>query len=146
VWFGAYNQIHSKKGELTMLKTIAAYSGLAVTDIAKAKEFYTGILGLSIDDEKMGLQLNLGGGGKLFIYEKPDHIPANFTVLNFIVENIDIGVEELKYQGVVFEHYDNLPDTQDEKGILRGLATNHGPDIAWFKDPSGNILAIFQDS
>jgi catechol 2,3-dioxygenase-like lactoylglutathione lyase family enzyme len=129
-----------------MLKAIAVYSGLAVTDIAEAKEFYTVILGLSIDDEKMGLQLNLGGGGKLFIYEKPDHVPANFTVLNFVVENIDSGVDELKSQGIVFEHYDNLPGAQDEKGILRGIATNHGPDIAWFKDPSRNILAIFQDS
>jgi hypothetical protein len=65
--------------------------------------------------------------------------------LNFVVGDIDEAVDELVKSGVVFERYDNMPGPQDEKSILRGLAANQGPDIAWFKDPAGNILAVLQD-
>lgn len=129
-----------------MLKTIETFSGISTNDLAKAKEFYIGVLGLTLEDEMMGLQLKLVGGGKLFIYEKPDHKPADFTVLNFVVEDIDAAVDELKSQGVTFEIYDNMPMPQDEKGIARGKAANQGPDIAWFKDPAGNILSVLQPS
>jgi hypothetical protein len=93
----------------------------------------------------MGLQLKLPNGGALFIYPKTDHQPATFTVLNFVVENIDDAVNDLVRLGVRFERYDNLPAPQDEKGIARGLSAHQGPDIAWFKDPSGNILSVLQD-
>lgn len=128
-----------------MLKAQAAFAGLSVDDLAKAREFYTKTLGLELSDDKMGLNLELPGGGGLFIYDKPNHQPATFTVLNFVVENIDQAVDSLTAAGVKFEHYDNMPAKPDEKGILRGLAANQGPDIAWFKDPAGNILAVLQD-
>lgn len=128
-----------------MLQAKAAFSGLSVNDLDKAKEFYTQVLGLALDDETMGLQLSLPAGGKLFIYPKEDHRPATFTVLNFVVRNIDEAVEELVKQGVSFERYDNMPGAQDEKGIVRGRSAGQGPDIAWFKDPAGNILAVLQD-
>src|ERR1700756_203454 len=127
-----------------MLKALAAFSGISVTDLAAAKEFYVGKLGLELKDDSMGLQLDLPGGGQLFIYEKPDHQPASFTVLNFVVEDIDETVDHLvKDHGIEFEHYDNMPGGgQDEKGVARGKAAGMGPDIAWFKDPAGNILAV----
>lgn len=128
-----------------MLKAQAAFSGISVDDLSKAKQFYTQTLSLALEDETMGLRLKLPGGGSLFIYDKPNHVPATFTVLNFVVENIDEAVDELGKSGVSFERYDNMPGEQDEKGILRGLAAGQGPDIAWFKDPAGNILAILQD-
>lgn len=128
-----------------MLKSKAAFSGLSVDDLAKAKQFYVDVLGLSVDDESMGLQLSLPSGGGLFIYAKDDHQPASFTVLNFVVESIDDAVDELTKSGVTFEHYDNMPGKQDDKDILRGLNAGQGPDIAWFKDPAGNILAVLQD-
>lgn len=128
-----------------MFKVEAAFAGLSVDDLAKAKEFYTKTLGLTLADDKMGLDLELPGGGGLFIYDKPDHQPASYTTLNFVVTNIDEAVDALTTAGVKFEHYDNMPAPQDDKGVLRGLATNHGPDIAWFKDPAGNILAVLQD-
>jgi catechol 2,3-dioxygenase-like lactoylglutathione lyase family enzyme len=128
-----------------MFKAQSSFSGIAVTDLAKAKEFYTKSIGLTLDDEAMGLHLKLPGGGELFIYEKPDHQPANFTVLNFIVEDIDEAVDGLNELGVNFEHYDSMPGAQDEKGILRNGGFNPGPNIAWFKDPSGNILSVIQD-
>jgi catechol 2,3-dioxygenase-like lactoylglutathione lyase family enzyme len=128
-----------------MFKAQAAFAGISVNDLAAAKEFYAKALGLELADEKMGLDFELPGGGGLFIYDKPDHQPATFTCLNFVVGNIDEAVDALVSAGVKFEHYDNMPAKQDEKGVLRGLAANQGPDIAWFKDPAGNILAVLQD-
>lgn len=127
-----------------MFKAVAAFSGFSVNDQAKAKEFYTKILGLELQDDQMGLNFKLPGGGSLFIYPKEDHQPATYTVLNLVVEDIDQAVDELTSQGVQFEHYDNMPFKQDEKGIARGRAAGQGPDIAWFKDPAGNILSILQ--
>ena len=128
-----------------MFKAEAAFSGFSVNDLAKAKEFYSKTLGLESGDETMGLELKLPGGGSLFLYPKEDHQPATFTVLNFVVSSIDDAVDQLKESGVSFEIYDNMPAKQDEKGILRGLAAKQGPDIAWFKDPAGNILSVIQD-
>lgn len=128
-----------------MFKAQAAFSGISVNDLDKAKQFYTETLGLELDDETMGLQFKLPNGGGLFIYPKPDHQPATFTVLNFVVEDIDKAVDELMENGVTFEHYDTMPGGQDAKGIARGLAAHRGPDISWFKDPAGNILAVLQD-
>jgi catechol 2,3-dioxygenase-like lactoylglutathione lyase family enzyme len=128
-----------------MFKADTAFSGISVKDLAVAKEFYTKTLGLEIEDETMGLDLRLPGGGKLFLYPKEDHQPATFTVLNFVVKSVDDAVKELASQGVEFEHYDNENMKTDEKGIARGKAQNMGPDIAWFKDPSGNTLAVLEN-
>lgn len=126
------------------MKTKAAFSGFSVNDLAKAEEFYTEILDLKIDDEGgMGLQMHLPNGGTVFVYSKDDHQPATFTILNFVVDNIDEAVKELKDKGVTFEHYDGMTD---EDAIARGIAANRGPDIAWFKDPAGNIVSVLQDS
>jgi predicted enzyme related to lactoylglutathione lyase len=122
------------------------FSGFSTDDLAKAKEFYVNTLGLKIADEKMGLTLSLPGGAQLFIYEKEDHQPATFTVLNFVVDDIDKEVEELKGKGIKFEEMDFGGGAKtDEKSIMRGKAANQGPDIAWFKDPAGNFLAVLED-
>ena len=126
-----------------MIKAQASFSGISTDDQKKAKEFYTKILGLEVIDEDMGLQFKLPGGGRLFIYEKDNHEPATFTVLNFIVDDIDEAVGGLVKQGVKFEKYEGFH--QDEKGIARGIEAKMGPDIAWFKDPAGNILSVLQD-
>ena len=128
-----------------MLNAQAAFSGLSVNSLDEARQFYVQVLGLILDGENMGLQLRLPNGGRLFVYEKSDHQPASFTVLNFVVSNIGEAVDELGSLGVTFERYEDMPGVQDAKGILRGLAANQGPDIAWFKDPAGNILAVLQD-
>ena len=128
-----------------MFTAQTAFSGFSVNDLEKAKQFYTEVLGLALKSETMGLQLQLPNGGELFVYPKEDHQPATFTVLNFVVENIDETVDQLVQQGVQFEHYDNMPGQQDEKGIARGLSAGQGPDIAWFTDPAGNILSVLQD-
>lgn len=129
-----------------MFTTQAAFSGVSVDDLDKAKAFYSDVLGLKLDDDTMGLHFQLPGGGQLFVYQKDDHQPAAFTFLNFVVENIDAAIDELTGSGVKFERYDNMPEPQDEKGVLRGLSAKMGPDIAWFKDPAGNILSVIQDA
>jgi len=96
---------------------------------------------LNIDRDGVGLRLHLPGGGSVFVYSKKDHQPATYTILNFHVGDIDAAVDELTRQGVRFEHYTDGPKT-DAKGILRAKAANMGPDIAWFKDPAGNFLAV----
>lgn len=128
-----------------MFKAKAAFSGFSVNDLSKAKEFYTNVLGLKLDNEEMGLTFQLPGGGKMFVYPKDNHTPATFTILNFVVDNIDEAVEELVKNGVKFEHYDMPEIKTDAKGIARGIANKMGPDIAWFKDPSGNILSVLQE-
>jgi predicted enzyme related to lactoylglutathione lyase len=121
-----------------------AFSGFSVDDLAKAKEFYGSTLGLEVEQDEMGLTLKVGDGNNIFVYPKPNHEPASFTVLNFPVDDIDKTVEGLTDKGVKFEHYEGELQT-DEKGIARGKAAGRGPDIAWFKDPAGNILSVLSD-
>ena len=127
-----------------MVKTKRAFSGFSVNDLAAAKKFYAATLGLKIEDDGVGTRLQLPGGGTVFVYPKRDHQPATFTILNFVVDDIDAAVDDLTGRGVRFERYDDGPK-QDEKGILRGRAQNRGPDIAWFKDPAGNVLSVIQE-
>jgi len=127
-----------------MLSPTAVFSGFSVSDMEKTKEFYGTTLGFKVESDPKGLHIELPGGGQVFVYQKDNHEPASFTILNIVVANIDSAVDELLKLGVTFERYENMP--QDERGIARGLAANMGPDIAWFKDPAGNILAILQDA
>ena len=122
-----------------MFANTKAYSGFAVDDIEKAREFYEGTLGIRAEvlDEDNGLLiLHLAGDRPTLIYRKPDHTPAAYTILNFPVDDVDAAVDELAKRGVRFERYDGFD--QDEKGIAR----SGGPVIAWFRDPAGNILAV----
>ena len=115
-----------------------AFSGFAVDDIDTARAFYSDTLGIRTTEEHGLLTLHLAGDRPTMIYPKPDFEPATYTILNFPVEDIDATVDELTARGVEFERYDGFD--QDEKGIARG----QGPDIAWFKDPAGNILSVIQ--
>lgn len=127
-----------------MFRAKTAFSGFSVDDLAKAKEFYTKTLGLKAEDRVGGMRLSLPGGYTVWAYPKDNHQPTTYTMLDFVVNDIDEAVDELERLGVSFERYEGM--SQDEKGISRGLSHNMGPDIAWFKDPAGNILAILQES
>ena len=124
-----------------MLADSKAFSGFSVDDLDKAETFYGGTLGLGVDraDEMHILRVRFAGDRHAIVYEKPDHQPATFTVLNFPVRDIDTVVDGLAARGVVFEHYDGFG--QDEKGVMR----DRGPLIAWFKDPAGNILSVVEE-
>ncbi len=123
-----------------MFKDTKAFSGFSVDDVQKAKAFYGQTLGLDVSEANGLLNLRVAGGTEILIYPKPNHTPATFTILNFPVDNIERAVEELTKRGVRFEVYDNT----DEKGIARGKQAGNGPDIAWFKDPAGNILSVLE--
>lgn len=121
-----------------------AFGSFSVDDLGKAKVFYSKTLGLDVrEQEGMGLVLRLGGGAEVFLYPKPDHEPAGFTVLNFAVDDIDEVVDGLSARGVRFERYPGFK--QDEKGVARSPSAEQGPSIAWFKDPSGNVLSVLQE-
>jgi catechol 2,3-dioxygenase-like lactoylglutathione lyase family enzyme len=125
-----------------MLTDSRAYSGFAVDDLAKAREFYGETLGLRTEvlDESNGLlSIHLAGGRDTLVYVKPDFEPATYTILNFPVDDVDEAVDALAARGVAFERYEGFE--QDDKGIARG----NGPDIAWFKDPAGNILSVLKE-
>jgi catechol 2,3-dioxygenase-like lactoylglutathione lyase family enzyme len=125
-----------------MFTNSKATSGFAVNDLQKAREFYEGTLGLQVEelDAEHGLtRLKLGGGGEALMYLSADMRPASYTMLNFEVDDIEAAVDELSARGVSFERYEDFQ--QDAKGIVRG---GPGPSIAWFKDPSGNVLAVLE--
>ena len=123
-----------------MFKKTRAFSSFSVDDMQKAKEFYGQTLGLEVSETEEGLGLKIAGGGAVFLYPKPNHQPATFTVLNFQVDNLEEVVDQLTKLGVRFEHYDETEIKTNEKGIHR----NAGPKIAWFKDPAGNILSVLE--
>ena len=123
----------------SVLTEAKAFGSFSVNDLAKAKAFYRDVLGLEVADRPEGLELEVGGGSKVFVYPKPDHTPATFTILNFPVENVDSAVERLNSSGVRFEKYDLPQIKTDPKGVMRN---QDGTAIAWVKDPAGNILSV----
>jgi len=124
-----------------MLKVDKAFNGFSVNDLPAAKDFYGKTLGVSFEEIRAGIQLKIGNG--ILVYPKSDHVAATYTILNFPVDNIDEAVDELTGKGITFELYAGITD---HKGIARGLAHDRGPDIAWFKDPAGNILSVLQQA
>jgi catechol 2,3-dioxygenase-like lactoylglutathione lyase family enzyme len=125
-----------------MLGNTRTYSSFAVDDVEEARAFYADTLGIetTVREEMGGLMtLHLADGRDTLVYPKPDYAPATYTVLNFVVDDVEETVDGLIAKGVSFERYEGFD--QDEKGISRGMGMG-GPDIAWFKDPAGNVLAV----
>jgi len=117
-----------------------AFGGFSVRDTDAAARFYRHVLGLEVSEESMGI-LRIGLGGEAFViaYPKPDHTPATFTILNFPVDDVEAAVDELVSKGLEMQRYEGM--SQDDKAIMRG----EGPEIAWFLDPSDNVLAVLED-
>ncbi len=128
-----------------MFRDVQAFSGYSVNDLEEAKTFYGEMLGVTIDDSGMGLELQFSNGHRVFLYEKEDHQAASFTVLNFPVDDISTAVDSLVEAGVVMQRYDDMPGSQDARGVMRGKAAGMGPDIAWFEDPAGNVIAVLEN-
>lgn len=127
-----------------MFKDSKAFSSFSANDLQAAKKFYTEILGLGVSDNPMGVvELHIAGSSNIMIYPKPNHEPATYTVLNFLTPNIDEAVDALIAKGVIFEQYKGEHMNTDDKGIVRG--NGRGPNIAWFKDPAGNILSLIEE-
>lgn len=128
---------------MTAFSADRAFGGFSVDDIDAAKKFYGTTLGLDASVNAMGfLDLRLASGGSILVYAKPNHQPASFTILNFPVSDIDAAVDDLIARGVTTKIYSDAEFAADERGIVRG--NGHGPDIAWFRDPAGNVLAVME--
>ena len=125
----------------SVFKNSKVFSGFSVNDLQKAKEFYSRTLSFDVSEMDGFLNLHIGNDAKVLIYPKSNHIPATFTVLNLPVDNIEQAVDELTRRGVRFEIYNEADLKTDEKGICR----DDGPNIAWFKDPAGNILSVLEE-
>lgn len=121
-----------------MFRETPAFSGFSVDDIPAARAFYGDTLGLEVTEEHGMLTLHIAGGTTILVYPKPNHVPADYTILNFPVADIGTAVDELTRRVVRFERYDGMD--QDERGVNRG----GGPPIAWFKDPAGNVLSVIE--
>ncbi|GGE90146.1 VOC family protein [Mycetocola zhadangensis] len=125
-----------------MLTTTSAFGGFSVDDIDAAQEFYGTTLGLQVATGEMGiLHLTLPGGAEVIAYPKPDHTPASFTILNFLVSDVGRAVDELNAAGVTTKIYDDEQFPTDDRGIMSG----NGPSIAWFRDPAGNVLSVIEE-
>jgi catechol 2,3-dioxygenase-like lactoylglutathione lyase family enzyme len=122
-----------------MFATTEAFSGFAVDDLDRARQFYGETLGLETSLQNGLMTLHLAGERPTLVYPKPNHTPADFTILNFKVDNVEAAVDELAARGVELERYEGME--QDERGIMRG----GGPYIGWFKDSAGNVLAVLQE-
>jgi catechol 2,3-dioxygenase-like lactoylglutathione lyase family enzyme len=124
-----------------VLEHSKAFSGIAVRDLQQSRQFYGDVLGLRVEDSDMGmLVLRLAGDRPVLLYPKPDHEPAGYTVLNFPVDDVESTVDALTGRGVRFKHYEGTDVETDPKGVFRG----GGPLIAWFTDPSGNVLSVIE--
>jgi catechol 2,3-dioxygenase-like lactoylglutathione lyase family enzyme len=124
-----------------VLEHSKAFSGIAVRDLEQSRRFYGEVLGLRVEDSEMGmLVLRLAGDRPVLLYPKSDHEPAGFTVLNFPVDDVESTVDALSGRGVTFERYEGTDVETDPKGVFRG----GGPLIAWFTDPSGNVLSVIE--
>jgi predicted enzyme related to lactoylglutathione lyase len=122
-----------------MFTSDGAFSGFSINDLAAAKEFYGEKLGLAVKENSMGfLELKLKSGARVLAYAKPNHEPASFTIMNFPVDDVESAVDDLNARGVITKIYTDPDFGTDAKGIVRG----QGPDIAWFKDPAGNVISV----
>lgn len=121
-----------------MLNDANAIATIAVTDIARARKFYEGILGLAPEGTAMpGIQNYRSGGSRLLVYESSFAGTNKATAATWEVADVEREVALLKAKGVAFEHYD-MPGVE-----RKGDVHLTGPTkAAWFKDPDGNILAI----
>ena len=125
-----------------MFKDENAFLSFSVNDLQIAKKFYSQTLELDVTENREGLELKIPGGGKAFLYPKPNHQPATFTVLNFVVKDVEQAVDDLTKRGIRMEQYHQGDIETDSRGIFHGQDKNMGPNIAWFKDPAGNILSV----
>ena len=103
----------SRKKASNIFKAAKSFSSFSINDLKKAKDFYGQTLGLDVKETPEGLELH-SGNNEVFLYPKPNHTPASFTVLNFHVNDIEEAIEELASSGITLEHY-NMPDMKTDQ-------------------------------
>lgn len=120
-----------------MLNQSRVFATVAVKDIEEARTFYSQTLGLNQTDENPGGITYESGGGKLFVYQSPTAGTGQATCASWEVDDVPAVVADLQAKGVVFDTYPDSPMQWD--GVIASMGDMKA---AWFKDPSGNILAV----
>jgi catechol-2,3-dioxygenase len=123
----------------SMIDASKAFSGFSVDNIENAKDFYQNTLGLKVNEPMPGTMQIEVGNNPVFVYQKDDHQPASYTMLNFPVESVEQTVTDLTNKGVKFEQYSGQMATD-----ARGIHAQENMKIAWFKDPAGNYLSVVE--
>jgi catechol 2,3-dioxygenase-like lactoylglutathione lyase family enzyme len=124
-----------------MLTNASVTTMLPVKDMARARAFYEGCLGLVAGNLKPDGKFEyIVGGTTLALFPKPEGTKAEHTAISFRVADIARSITELEQAGVVFEDYD-LPGfkTVDHVCVLGS------EKAAWFRDTEGNYLCIHED-
>ena len=110
---------------------------VATTDTARAREFYEGVLGLTVIDDDGFACVVEAHGTTVRITAVPERAPAAYTVLGWKVTDLDATIDRLVAGGVVFLRFDGME--QDDRGAWTAPG---GDRIAWFADPDGNTLSL----
>ncbi len=114
---------------------------VATADRARAREFYGQTLGLPLLDETQFAWVFRAGATTLRVTFADEVSPAPYTVLGWVVADLDAVLGALLDSGVEFVRYEGLE--HDERAIWRAPG---GARIVWFKDPDGNTLSLTQAS
>ena len=122
-----------------MLSTAPIRAYIPALDIARARKFYEGILGLTPKEEFAHGVIYQCGGAEVFMYPTPNAGTSRASQAFWQVEDVEAEVAELKARGVQFEEYE-MPGVT----MKNSIATGGGAKTAWFKDTEGNILAVSQ--
>jgi catechol 2,3-dioxygenase-like lactoylglutathione lyase family enzyme len=123
------------------LETASTHPMVAVSDLARAREFYEGTLGLIASDFRSGaVRYDTRGETWFMVYESNHARAAETTCMKFEVPDVYATVKALRENGIVFEEYD-VPGLKTVDGVAEHKSGARG---AWFKDPEGNILQIGQ--
>src|SRR6476659_7654924 len=123
-----------------MLRDKPVAATLALSDLDRARDFYENTLGLEVRSEIPGAMLYSSGGAVVLVYPSEYAGTNKATAASWAVgDEFDALVDDLRSKGVVFEHYDDLPET-----VREGDVHIMGSDFksVWFKDPDGNILNL----
>ncbi|MEM6900774.1 MAG: VOC family protein [Pseudomonadota bacterium] len=117
------------------------YTFVPVADGDRAKLFYGDVLGLTLLEDTPFAVVFKVPGGTLRLAKTPNFAPQPFSLISWVVDDIEAEMSALSAKGIVFEFFEGLP--QDEIGVW---TVPHGAKVCWFKDPDGNLLSLTQQS
>ena len=122
-----------------MLKDAHPVAFVMTSDYDRARAFYEGVLGLEVvTHDAFAIKLQVGGTS-LRLVKLAEVAATQHTVFGFEVAQVPAVANALADRGVVFERYEFLGPAQAPDGVW---TSPEGSQVAWFKDPDGNVLSI----
>jgi predicted enzyme related to lactoylglutathione lyase len=123
-----------------MLHNYPVYAYIPAKDMARARQFYEGKVGLKAKEEvNGGVVYEFAKGTACFLYPTPNAGTSQASQAFWSVDDVDALIGQLKARGVAFQDYD-MPGERSPAGAI----TAGGAKAAWFKDSEGNIMALIQ--